>query len=439
MKVIEVDHVTKEFRLGQTTTLRNNLRNLLSSIGVGPRAPRRQPFRALDDVHFAVEQGEVLGIIGTNGAGKSTLLKILAGITAPTRGRVAVRGRIAPLIEVGAGLIADLTGRENIYLNAALLGMSYRDIRRKIDEIIDFAELAEFMDTPLKRYSSGMAVRLGFSIATSVDADVLIVDEVLAVGDMAFQRKCFDRMEDLIKRQGKTVLMVSHNLRQVERLCSRVILLDHGRVLTDDEPNTACELFYKRSDEKIKQTVSRTASASALGNALVSEDIDVLAIDLVDAAGNSADSVVYKHDFSLRVRYRVNKAINRPVFGVGVHTTDLLYITTHNSDYEVTLDRLEPGEYESNCRVACCPLIPGVYAIRVGISDGSSTRLLFYGENLVHFQVLDSPASPILHADRAGFFELDARWQDPLPLPAAVEQAPPAPVLAGTREAPAIS
>src|ERR1043166_2043748 len=227
MSIIEVDHVTKEFQLGQLQGLKLGLQRLMARMN-GTVLPARQKFKALDDVDFSVDEGEVVGIIGSNGAGKSTLLKILSRITVPSQGSVKVRGKVAPLIEVGAGLVGDLTGRENIYLNAAILGMSKKEIARKFDEIVEFSELKDFLDTPIKRYSSGMSVRLGFSIATSVDADILIVDEVLAVGDLAFQRKCFDRMEKIIKRQKKTVLLVSHNVRQVERLCSRVILLDRG-------------------------------------------------------------------------------------------------------------------------------------------------------------------------------------------------------------------
>src|SRR5579862_554936 len=218
MAAITVENVTKEFQLGQSTNIRQALGRSLSRIR-GRTPSTRPPFKALDNVNFQVREGEVLGIIGSNGAGKSTVLKMLARISTPTSGRVVVHGKIAPLIEVGAGLISDLSGRENIYLNGIILGMPYAQIRKKFDEIVAFAELEEFVDTPLKRYSSGMAVRLGFSIATCVDADILIVDEVLAVGDLAFQRKCFDRMEDMIKRQGKTVILVSHNTRQVERLC----------------------------------------------------------------------------------------------------------------------------------------------------------------------------------------------------------------------------
>ena len=172
----------------------------------------------------------MVGIIGRNGAGKSTLLKILAHVTQPTRGNVAIRGSAAPLIEVGAGFVADLTGRENVYVNGAILGLSRSEISRKMDDIIAFAELEQFIDTPLKRYSSGMTVRLGFAIATSVDADVLIIDEVLAVGDLDFQKKCFDRMEDIIKRKNKTLLIVGHNVRQLERISTRMILLEKGKL-----------------------------------------------------------------------------------------------------------------------------------------------------------------------------------------------------------------
>ncbi len=224
MPVIEVSHLTKEYRLGALQSARQTLVNAGRRL-IGRPVAKRPLFKALDDVSFSVEQGEVMGIIGHNGAGKSTLLKMLARISTPTSGSVKVNGRIAPLIEVGAGFIPDFTGRENVYLNGAILGMSRKEIDRKFDEIVDFAEIAEFIDTPVKRYSSGMQVKLAFAVATSIESEILIVDEVLAVGDLAFQRKCFDRMESMIKRQGKTVLLLSHNIRQVQRLCSRALLI----------------------------------------------------------------------------------------------------------------------------------------------------------------------------------------------------------------------
>src|SRR5437660_2417893 len=292
MAVIEVNHVTKEFRLGQLHSLKQSLLDAVARIR-GQPLQERAPFKALDDVDFRVEQGEVLGIIGQNGAGKSTLLKMLAGISSPTQGSVDVRGSVAPLIEVGAGMVPDLTGRENIYLNGVILGMRRAEIAKKFDEIVAFAELEEFIDTPVKRYSSGMYVRLGFSIATSVDADILIVDEVLAVGDLAFQRKCFDRMEDMIKRQGRTVLLVSHNIRQVERICSRVLLMDHGRIVADDSPGKVCDLFYERSDEKIKLSTGQ-GKTTRWKNTLLTDDLQVLDVELLDASGLPTDAVPYK-------------------------------------------------------------------------------------------------------------------------------------------------
>ena len=230
MPIIEVKHLTKEYDLGAVTSIKDNLRQTLAKLQ-GKDTWQRERFKALDDVNFTIEEGEVVGIIGHNGAGKSTLLKHLANITKPTSGEVIVRGSIAPLIEVGAGVNPELTGRENIFLNGAILGIPKKVIQSKLDEIIEFSELEQFIDTPVKRYSSGMTVKLGFSIATSMDADILIIDEVLAVGDLAFQRKCFDRMETLINKQGKTVLLVSHNIRQVTRMCSRVILLNGGKLI----------------------------------------------------------------------------------------------------------------------------------------------------------------------------------------------------------------
>src|SRR3569832_1521003 len=235
MAIIEVNHVTKEFRLGALRSAKQTMQDTLARL-LGQPVQERPLFKALNDVDFKVEDGEVLGIIGHNGAGKSTLLKMLANISTPTRGSVKVKGKVAPLIEVGAGLVPALTGREYIYLNVAILGMPKADIRKKFDDIVAFAEREEFIDTPIKRYSSGMQVRLGFSIATSVAADILIVDEVLAVGDLAFQSKCFDRMEDLIRKHRKTVLLVSHNFRQIQRLCHRVIMLDHGALRADGLP-----------------------------------------------------------------------------------------------------------------------------------------------------------------------------------------------------------
>jgi lipopolysaccharide transport system ATP-binding protein len=410
MPAIIVKGVTKEFKLGQIHNVRRALGRALARLQ-GKTLTPKLPFKALADVDFSVNEGEVLGIIGSNGAGKSTLLKLLARITVPTSGFVSVHGKIAPLIEVGAGLISDLTGRENVYLNGIILGMRYAQIKRKFDEIVAFAELEEFIDTPIKRYSSGMAVRLGFSIATAVDADILIVDEVLAVGDLAFQRKCFDRMEDMIKRQKKTVLLVSHNMRQIERLCTRVILLDRGRIVADDSPGKVCNLFYERSDEKIKLSSERDTS-TRWANTFVTDDLKVLDIELLDALGQPTDVIPYKEDTAVRIRFTARRELRELAFAIGIHTTDFLYLTQHHSDRQLTIERLKAGEYEVVCRINQWPLLPGIYALRLWIGESGGASGLFYGENLVHFQVKTSP-NDALSDGRSGFFLLDATWSAP--------------------------
>src|SRR6187401_430063 len=200
------------------------------------RGSQLEEFWALKDVSFDIRRGEVAGIIGRNGAGKSTLLKILSRITEPTKGRIEIDGRVASLLEVGTGFHPELTGRENIFLNGAILGMTRAEIRTKFDEIVAFAEVEKFLDTPVKRYSSGMYVRLAFAVAAHLEPEILVVDEVLAVGDAEFQKKCLDKMDD-VSRGGRTILFVSHNMQAITRLCSRCILLDKGRVLMDGEPH----------------------------------------------------------------------------------------------------------------------------------------------------------------------------------------------------------
>ena len=400
MAIIEVNHVTKEFRLGALRSAKQSMLDTLARLR-GQPVQERPLFKALNDVDIKDEEGEVHGIIGHNGAGKSTLLKMLANISTPTRGSVKVKGKVAPLIEVGAGLVPDLTGRENIYLNGAILGMPKAEIRKKFDDIVAFAELEEFIDTPIKRYSSGMQVRLGFSIATSVAADILIVDEVLAVGDLAFQRKCFDRMEDMIKRQGKTVLIVSHNIRQIQRLCTRVVILDHGRITAEGNPPAMCDLFYEQNDERIK------ANASFSRNILPSsEELDLLAIEFINHQGHASDRLAYSQNCAINFKVKALKCLNDVTFGFGFHTTDFLYLTTHNSEEQLHIAQLLPGEHDILCNIRRLPLLPGVYSLRFGVTAGQAVRPVFYGENLKHFQVIGEVPITI----RDGFFALDAYW-----------------------------
>lgn len=386
MPIIEVNHLTKEYQLGHMTSLKETALNTLRRMAFQP-TPKRENFKALDDVNFTVEEGEVLGIIGHNGAGKSTLLKHLANISHPTKGKVIVRGSIAPLIEVGAGVNPELTGRENIFLNGAILGIPKKIIKQKLDEIIEFSELEQFIDTPVKRYSSGMTVKLGFSIATSMDADILIIDEVLAVGDLAFQRKCFDRMEALINNQGKTVILVSHNIRQVERLCQRVILLNKGRSIRDGDATSVCTQFYQENDKKISSSTS-TSLNLANSNEWATGEIMLRSIKILDKDNNSILELKHKQAVKIQLNFEVTGNLTIPVFGVGIHTTDFIYLATDHTIHQLKIDSLKPGMHQLTFDIPSFPFMPGVYSLRAGVAEGPTSRTIFYAENLLHFHVI---------------------------------------------------
>ena len=404
--IIEVKHLTKEYQLGHITSLKENVFNAFRRLTRKP-LQRRENFKALDDVNFTIEEGEVVGIIGHNGAGKSTLLKHLANISKPTKGEVIVRGSIAPLIEVGAGVNPEMTGRENIFLNGAILGIPKKIIRQKMDEIIEFAELEQFIDTPVKRYSSGMTVKLGFSIATSLDADILIIDEVLAVGDLAFQRKCFDKMEEMIIRQGKTVLLVSHNIRQIERICKRVLLMDHGKIFAEGKSAEICGLFYAQNDEIIKKQSEVHHSNSRKEQ---TNEIELLSIELLAENGDATDAITYNENVIFNIHYKVNTPLEHPIFGFGIHTTDFLYLATEITDVQFKDQILLPGEYTVTLSIPSFPLLPGVYSTRIGVDVGKVTHNILYEENVFNFQVKNITNERSL-ALCEGFIHLKGAWQ----------------------------
>jgi len=294
--VLRFDQIWKKFRRGEQ--MHDSLRDLIPSIAKKLVRLRRheelrdKEFWAIKDVTFQLERGEALGIIGANGAGKSTALKLLSGILRPDRGTISVSGRLSALIEVGAGFHPDLTGRENIYLNGAILGMKRKEMDRKLDEIVAFSELSEFLDTPVKRYSSGMYARLGFSVAAHVDPDILLVDEVLSVGDWAFQRKCLEKMEAFVKK-GVTIIFISHNLQAVANLCSRALLLRKGSVVESGPPG-----------QVIRRYLSEAVS-SARGD-VRDRTIWIESVSIVDEAGKEADFFTAGDKVSVIIDVRSN-------------------------------------------------------------------------------------------------------------------------------------
>jgi len=315
--ILKVENLGKKYYLrhqqsGRYTALRDVLagsvrsfgRRLLPGNSPAPKL-RREEFWALKDVSFEVNRGEAIGIIGRNGAGKSTLLKVLSRITKPTTGRVAIKGRVASLLEVGTGFHPELTGRENIYLNGAILGMTRADIRRKFDEIVDFAEVEKFLDTPVKRYSSGMYVRLAFAVAAHLEPEIL-VDEVLAVGDAAFQKKCLGKMSDVSSQEGRTVLFVSHNMPAVQQLCLKGIVLEQGQVRFNGNIDEAISLYTQ-------QTLTTISKVNLLDrhDRTGEQNLRFSAITLCDGKGNLLQQAVTGQDLRLRFHYISSRELNR--------------------------------------------------------------------------------------------------------------------------------
>jgi len=305
--MIEVSHVSKQYRLGAIggTTLREDLQRLSAKIRhkedptlkIGQtRGEKGTSFMALSDLSFKVKKGQAVGIIGHNGAGKSTLLKLITRVTAPTEGEIGLNGRVASMLEVGTGFHPELTGRENIYMNGAILGMTKKEIDSKIEEIIEFSECRKFIDTPVKRYSSGMYVKLAFSVAANLDSEIMIMDEVLAVGDMAFQGKCIKKMRE-IADSGRTILYVSHNMNTIRQLCDRCIVLDHGKLLYDGDVEDAIAYYIGNVTRRAVHYDLTVAEKNTDTNS----EIKMLELDLLDKQMN-----IYETDELIKCKIRVD-------------------------------------------------------------------------------------------------------------------------------------
>jgi ABC-2 type transport system ATP-binding protein len=320
---------------------------------------RRSQLWAVRGVDLQVTPGECLGVIGRNGSGKSTLLQMLCGVTAPTEGRVRVRGRIAPLISVGVGFHPELTGRENVYVNATILGLRRKDIDRRFDEIVDFSGIEQFIDTPVKFYSSGMFVRLGFSVAIQVDPEVLLVDEVLAVGDLAFQMKCYERMR-AIREQGATVVFVTHNLTIVRNLCDRVIVMDGGRKQFDGDAEPAINRFHELLGE------TREPEGADIGWAVHRGGIGRIEVEGLYDGRKRTHSLSADRPFIARLKVTAVEELRDAYVGVALHSADGTLVFAQ-ADFETTLPTLPAGQ-ERHVDVHLRPaLVTGTYALSAGL------------------------------------------------------------------------
>ena len=384
--IIKVEHISKEYRLGTIGggTLKGDLQSVWArlrgkedpngKIGTAAHSGNDR-FLALDDISFEVRKGEALGIIGHNGAGKSTLLKLLSRVTAPTSGTICYNGRIASMLEVGTGFHPELTGRENVYLNGAILGMTKAEIDRKFDQIVEFAEMEKFIDTPVKRYSSGMYVKLAFAVAAHLDSEIMVMDEVLAVGDMKFQQKCLGKMSDVANQDGRTVLYVSHNMSTIRQLCTRCVVLDKGKVIFDGDVEQAIAVYMDTTDVNVvhydlADVARMTGSAGKR-----------FRLETLDFVGKESSVFADTEKMRVKITWRVSEPFAGIHMKMNLHARDS---TPVGITHPVDLGPAEPGKvYTSVFEFDPSLLGEGQYFFYLDIFDGA----------LAHAVCLDKPVT----------------------------------------------
>ncbi len=412
--VIHAENLSKLYRIGERApykTLTDTITNLFSRNlkkirnGLGSEALASEIIWALRGVSFEVKRGEVVGIIGRNGSGKSTLLKILSRITIPTEGYAQVQGRVSSLLEIGIGFHPELTGRDNIYFNGAILGMKKREINRKFDEIVTFAEIEKFIDTPVKRYSSGMYVRLAFAVAAHLEPDILLVDEVLAVGDAEFQKKCLGKIDNVAKG-GRTVLFVSHNMLAIQSMCKRCVLLDGGEIVRDGEANSAVEYYLAQRMGHMPNIVQ---TQDVVRPAELGVDLKVTKVAVNSANGQAR--VLAGAPFTIEMEMQVARAIEDVIYGFGIYSLQgICLFWCHNSDNKKeSHPRLEPGRYCVKATIDRMPLSPGRYYL--GIGSRSSRKYLDYMIDFMYFEVLGPEIiDPPWLKVQDGLFRQSSHW-----------------------------
>ena len=410
MRVIEFDRVSKAYRLGMGhTSLRETLaRQAQRLIGRRSSIHDEPPFWALNEVSFQVEQGEILGIIGHNGAGKSTILKLLSRVTFPTSGQIVTHGRMAALIELGAGFHPDLSGRENIYLNGVILGLKRREIDAQLDKIVEFAELEQFIDTPVKRYSSGMYVRLAFAVAAHVRADLILVDEVLSVGDAAFQQRCLTKMHEL-HRDGATIVLVSHNLWSVSTFCTRALLLRAGRIVAEGHPVEVIQNYRQQEREAALARVQGQVANGATRDGACNQEPIAFAVksELLNAEGKPERAFSPDDALILRITYVAPQPIETPAFVVQIRRADGVICCFIKS----SADDVPQGVYGEGSvvlRIDPLQLVPDMYTIDVRLED--QRRALVYANDtggIFHVK------GYLEGAGIGGVFQPRARWLHP--------------------------
>jgi ABC-type polysaccharide/polyol phosphate transport system ATPase subunit len=368
---------------------------------------KHRKFLALQDVSLSVYRGEVLGLIGQNGAGKSTLLKLVARVLRPTSGRVVVQGRVAPLLEIGAGFHPELTGRENIFLNGAMLGFSRKQMEEKFQRILDFAELGDFIEAPLRTYSSGMWARLGFAVATDTQPEVLIVDEILSVGDEAFQRKSLERIQSF-QAQGATILVVSHTMDTIEKMCQKAIWLDHGKIIASGEAGTVVDSYLGRvRDNEARRLAqeSEQAPVQRWGEG----GIEIRQVRILNKHNVEQHIFHTGETLVLQIDFYAHEPLENPTFGIAIHRQDGLHITGPNTDFAgLHLGNVD-GAGSLNYTIPYLPLLEGLYNFSVSAHDEEDTHMYDYHDRLYPFRV-DNRGQQL--RERYGLMTMRGKWRN---------------------------
>lgn len=391
--MLKVENVSKIYKLGEIggTTLRESLQRVWAKLRHKDDPTRKigtknynkgEKFKALDDISFEVKKGERLGIIGHNGAGKSTLLKLISRVTSPSKGKIMLNGRVASMLEVGTGFHPELTGRENIYMNGAILGMTKREIDAKIEKIIDFSEVRQFIDTPVKRYSSGMYVKLAFSVSAHLDSEIVIMDEVLAVGDMAFQKKCVNKMRDISEKENKTILYVSHNMSTIRQLCNRVVVLSEGKIVFDGdvEEGIARYLNLKSSDETFFDLRGFKRNSDYCTGLVKMTSSELLSTKNTFNFGSS---------ISLKLSYICSKELENLLFRFTIFKLNGVPLET--SFYQCS--NVDVGEHNDKFIIDTSNLVPDRYYLRIVILEITSESLRYnhdYVDNGAFFTIVSN-------------------------------------------------
>ncbi len=404
---VRFDQVSKKFRLDF-----NRPRSLQEMFVQRRIRAEADYFWALHDISFTIEPGEHVGLIGTNGSGKSTLLKLMSRVIRPTSGSIETHGRVAGLLELGTGFHPDLTGRENIFLNASILGLSRAETKRRLDEIINFADIGQFIDVQVRNYSSGMVVRLGFAITTALDPDVLLIDEVLAVGDADFQRKCITRLEDL-QAQGVTLVFVSHGMGQMQQLCQRAIWISHGNIVADGEVEPVAGHYL----DSVASTASkrRAPQGDTQRNRWGTYQAEITQVELQNAAGECPPYFKTGDFLRLRLHYQAHARIDRPTFGLAFYRRDGAHVNGPNSDSEGYHIAAIDGPGYVDYIIDHLPLNSGLYELTAAIYNHDSTLAYDHQHRAFSLEVRAAGRWA-----ESGVVHIPATWQH-VPLAARVE------------------